>query len=630
MSATDDIWSEHGQVDKSEGGSHFLGDFSKIPVLGTPSIVLASFVSNILALALPFAILIVYDRVIPNAANQTLTLIISGVAVALLIDALVRYSRSLLVMQRSAQYSHRAFLGGVARVLFADPRAFESESAARRLEQLSAVEVIRESRAGYLPQLIIDFPFFAVFLGAVFLIGNELGLILLACVVLLVIATLRNGIRVRNLVESRQKAERSQTNFLIEILSGITTIKTFSMERFMTRRYERVMQRSALITEDLAKATGGATAIANLLTQFSLVAIVGYGAMMAIDGAITIGGVAACMMLAGRAMQPLNRAALMWSQYQSVRIATKQIRDLTDMPLAASFSDRWLSDFRGGIRFDSVDFSYDPDRPLYKQLSVNIEPGEAVSVSADDWPGRSSMLALAAGIMRPDRGQVLYDGIDGTRLSDAHLRRAVAYLPQYPSLFQGTILDNITGFDTDPARVQRALDIAEELGLTEAVSKLAKGFSTPISTGAIDALPASLRQHIPICRELANDPMVLVMDECNSNLDQEADRSFRAALARRKGKMTIIMVSQRPSFLALCDRALKPNTEADISSDPASVPEPSELPHPVSVGDPDCPPLEPVASDTPGTETAAETWEEDDDPTVPRFLSQPTDTGSKS
>ena len=96
----------------------------------------------------------------------------------------------------------------------------------------------------------------------------------------------------------------------------------------------------------------------------------------------------------------------------------------------------------------------------------------------------------------------------------------------------------------------------EELGLTEAVSRLAKGFGTPVSGATADTLPASMRQLIPIVRAFARDPRVIVMDECNSNLDQFADDLFRQALRKRKGSTTIIMVSQRPSFLALADRTI--------------------------------------------------------------------------
>lgn len=556
MSFERDIWGDHAEAERSTVTSRFLRDFQKIPSAATPSIVLASFISNVTAMALPFAVLIVYDRVVPNAAEHTLMLLIGGVVAALAIDGLVRVARGKIVQDRASRYGHRAFMGMVSKTLFADPKAFQSVSSARRLEQIMAIDTLRESRAGYLPQLIIDFPFFLLFVVAVFLIGGALGFVLLACIAILSITTWVNGVRVRKRVEDRQDAERSQTNFLIEILQGLPTIKTYSMERLMVRRYERVIQRSASVTKDVAEGSGDAQAIANTVTQLTIAAIVGFGSLLAIQGEMTIGGVAACMLLAGRAMQPLNRASLLWSQYQSVHIAKEHVKNFARIPMASPYRANFLEDFKGRIDLRDVAFRYDAGHAVFENLSLTIRAGETVVIRGENWSGKSTLLALIAGIVKPDEGAVFYDGVDSYQLSDAGLRRAVTYLSQHPVLFEGTLMENVCGFEMDAAQTQTTLKVSEELGLTSAVSKLAKGFSTDISGTTMDSLPASLRQHIPIVRALSGDPRVIIMDECNSNLDHEADKKFREALERRKGTSTIIIVSQRPSFIGLADRII--------------------------------------------------------------------------
>lgn len=556
MSLERDIWGDYTNADRATVTSRFLGDFRRIPSAATPSIVLASFISNVMAMAMPFAVLIVYDRVVPNAAEHTLMLLVGGVMVALAVDALIRVARGYIVASRASVYGHRAFMGTVSKVLFADPKAFQSVSSARRLEQIAAIDTIRESRAGYLPQLIIDFPFFILFVLAVFLIGGELGFVLLACIAILSLTTWINGARVRRRVEDRQSAERSQTNFLIEILQGLATIKTFSMERLMERRYERVIQRSAGVTRDVAEGSGDSQAIANFVTQATVATIVAYGSLLAIEGVMTIGGVAACMLLAGRAMQPLNRASLLWSQYQSVRVAKDHIKGLTDIPMAAPFRRTFLNAFSGRIDLRDVAFRYTQDSAVFENLSLSIAAGETVVIKGENWSGKSTLLALIGGILKPDEGAIFYDGVDSYQLSDVMLRRSITYLPQNPILFEGTLMENVCGFDLDGERHRTALRISEELGLTSAVSKLAKGFGTELSGTTMEALPASLRQHIPIVRALSATPRVIIMDECNSNLDHEADLKFREALERRKGDVTIIIVSQRPSFIALADRVI--------------------------------------------------------------------------
>ena len=562
-----DIWGDHADAARSTVTSRFLRDFRTIPSAATPSIVLASFISNVSAMALPFAVLIVYDRVVPNAAESTLMLLMGGVVVALAIDALVRIARGKIVSHRASRYGHRAFMGMVSKALFADPKAFQSVSSARRLEQIMAIDTLRESRAGYLPQLIIDFPFFLLFVVAVFLIGGVLGFVLLACILILAVSTWMNGMRVRKRVEDRQDAERSQTNFLIEILQGLPTIKTYSMERLMVRRYERVIQRSAAVTKDVALGSGDAQAIANFVTQMTIATIVGFGSLLAIEGAMTIGGVAACMLLAGRAMQPLNRASLLWSQYQSVRIAKDHVSYFGRIPMAGPLRQNFLEDFRGRIDLRDVAFRYNAEHAVFANLSLTIRAGETVVIRGENWSGKSTLLALIAGIVKPDEGAVFYDGVDSTQLNDADLRRSVAYLSQHPVLFEGTLMENVCGFEMDLDRTKAALQTSEELGLTNAVSKLAKGFSTEISGTTMDSLPASLRQHIPIVRSLSGGPKVIIMDECNSNLDHDADMKFREALQRRKDSSTIIIVSQRPSFIALADRIIDLDDPSTVHAD---------------------------------------------------------------
>jgi len=120
-----DIWGDEAGATRSTVTTRFLRDFRKIPSAATPSIVLASFISNVSAMALPFAVLIVYDRVVPNAAEHTLTLLMGGVVHALAMDAMVRVSRGWIVTDRASRYGHRAFMGMVSKALFADPKAFQ-------------------------------------------------------------------------------------------------------------------------------------------------------------------------------------------------------------------------------------------------------------------------------------------------------------------------------------------------------------------------------------------------------------------------------------------------------------------------------------------------------------------------
>lgn len=551
----------------SRSDDSFARDIERIPGAATPSIVLASLISNLMATGLPIAILIIYDRVLPNASEYTLTLLTAGVLGAIAIDVLIRIARGAIIGHRAARYGHRAFLGVMEKVFAADPRSFQSESTAIHLERLGAIDAIRESRAGYLPQLLVDFPFFILFVGLVFLIGGPLGFVLLAFVAVTAVAALSSGFAVRNRMEARQANSSAQSNFLTEVLGGLATIKSYAMEPLMKRRYERVMESSATITARLVQGSITAQALTNLVTQAAQISIVAAGSLAVINGSMTIGGIAACMLLTGRALQPLNRASMLWSQYQSVRIAKQRIGELAAMPTIASGGGITRESLHGTIEFRDVSFSYTDGQPLFENLNLTVDAAETVLVRAQGtWSGRSTLLALAGHILLPDRGSVLYDNIDADAFDDEWLRSRIAYLGPNPILFDGTIFDNITGFDPSPEHIETVEDIAEELGLTEAVSKLPLGFQTEVRARGSEVLPASIRQQIPIVRALARLPDIILVDECNSNLDREADDLFRSALTRRQTTTTILMVTPRPSFRALAHREIVIGSE---TADPA-------------------------------------------------------------
>lgn len=541
----------------SASDGSFAKDIEKIPNAATPSIVLASLISNLMATGLPIAILIIYDRVLPNASEYTLSLLTAGVLAAVAIDVLIRIARGAIVGHRAARYGHRAFLGVMEKVFAADPRSFQAESTALHLERLGAIDAIRESRAGYLPQLIVDFPFFILFVALVFLIGGPLGFVLLAFVGITALAAVISGLTVRSRMEARQANNSAQSNFLMEVLGGVATIKSYAMEPLMKRRYERVMESSATITAKLVQGSISAQALTNLVTQAAQISIVAAGSLAVVNGSMTIGGIAACMLLTGRALQPLNRASMLWSQYQSVRIAKQRIKELAAMPTIASGGGIVRESLHGTIEFRDVTFSYTNGRMVFENLTLSVDAAETVLVSSrGNWGGKSTLLALAGHIMLPDSGTVLYDNIEAEAFDDEWLRSRIAYLGQNPALFEGTIFDNLTGFDPSPEHIAVVEDVAEELGLTEAVSKLPLGFQTEVRATGSETLPASIRQQIPIVRALARYPDIVLIDECNSNLDRDADDRFRAALARRQTSTTIMMVTPRPSFQALAHREI--------------------------------------------------------------------------
>jgi ATP-binding cassette subfamily C protein LapB len=156
------------------------------------------------------------------------------------------------------------------------------------------------------------------------------------------------------------------------------------------------------------------------------------------------------------------------------------------------------------------------------------------------------------GALQPISGHVLVDDVDVSKFSPASVRAQIAHLPQSGTLFHGSIMENLTMFR--PELEERALDIAETLGLDDVVSTMPLGYNTVVGSGACDSLPRGIRQRIVIARGLLDNPQYVLFDEANTAVDGTGDVLLRQWLERAKGRHTLVLVTHRPSLLNLADR----------------------------------------------------------------------------
>ena len=237
------------------------------------------------------------------------------------------------------------------------------------------------------------------------------------------------------------------------------------------------------------------------------------------SGDLTVGGLAACTMLAGRTVQPLLRASGLWTQFQSIDIARQRVNQIFAMPTEAEKHATRLDEVQGAIELEDVSFGYgDGDPALITGLSLSIAPGEVIGISGQTGCGKSTLLMLMMGVLRPNSGQVRLDGVDFANCDPHRLRRQIALLPQSAVLFQGSILDNLTLFRGSDA-IEDSLAAAGVLGLDDVIHRLPAGYATRVGDGAEDDLPLGVKQGIAIARMLATKPRIILFDEANSAFD---------------------------------------------------------------------------------------------------------------
>ncbi|OAN43992.1 ABC transporter permease [Paramagnetospirillum marisnigri] len=514
---------------------------------------LGSVFLNILGLALPMALLQVYDRILPNSSVGTMFLLMGGVLGALLLESTLNFCRSYVTGWVGAKFEHKAGCTALDRLVMAGIDDFEKDGSGAHLERMGSLSMVREFYAGQAILTLLDLPFAILYLGLVAMMGGWLVMVPLVILVAFAVTAIVIGTRLRGSLQKRMTADDRRFNFIIEVLGGIHSVKAFAMEAQMVRRYERLQEACAEGSYRVALNSSTAMGISSFFSQATTIAVAMAGAFVVIQGEMTTGGLAACSMLAGRAMNPLQKALGVWTRFQSFMLARHRLSELFKLNPEAPKGLPKVGQIKGALEFDNVSFRYGEKLPyIVKDASIAIKEGECIVISAGNGAGKTTLLTLMQGTLRPTQGRLLIDGEPASQYEPQSLRDQVAYLPQMGELFQGTILQNITMFRKEFDDV--AVETAGLLGLDEVVATMALGFDTPVGDGAYDSLPRGIKQRIAIARALVNNPRIVLFDEANTAVDATGDNYLRVWLERAKGKRTLVLVTARPSLAKMADR----------------------------------------------------------------------------
>ncbi|MEO8832171.1 MAG: ABC transporter transmembrane domain-containing protein [Bradyrhizobium sp.] len=532
-----------------------IGDGQRVREPAVPiAVIFASFAINLLALALPLSIMQVYDRIIPNHSLATLAYLFLGLTLAIAIDFVLKTSRSALLSWHATQFVTKVENEGVSRFLRAPNGAFERDPAAVNLNRYAAAAALGDYHSGQARLVAIDLPFVGIALIVMAIVGGTM--VLVPAVLFFIFAALAIGRAraFRQILDSRAAQDNRKYDFIAEVLAGIHTVKVMAMEPQMQRRFERLQQAVAETTM-ASILTGQANQTSALLFgSISQLVVVAIGGAQVINDHLTMGALACCTMLSGQILRPLLRAISLWSEKESVEHRRVEVGSMLELPVA----ERGPADqpnVGGDIRFENVAFKYDAStNPGWKVADLSIKAGTIVGVKGKNGSGRTTCLKLIQGDVIPNSGRVTVGGVPTTEANFLAVRPWIAYVGAAPVIFSGTIMENLTVFS--PERRDFARKMSQLIGLEAIINRLPDGYETMLGRGIGDDLPMSIAQQVNIVRALTNRPRILALDEANMVLDAIAEPALIRALETLRGYLTVIVVTHRPSLLALCDRLI--------------------------------------------------------------------------
>ncbi|MDL2266954.1 type I secretion system permease/ATPase [Desulfovibrio sp. OttesenSCG-928-G15] len=514
----------------------------------------ASILVNLLAVAGPLFFMNVYDRVVPNHATDTLWMLAIGIIIAYMFDFLLRNLRSYFV-DVAGRNADIVLASRLMQHLLAMRLDVKPDSTGSLANNLREFESLRDFFGSTTLMALVDLPFLVFFVVLVVVIGGPIGIIPLVAVPIVVCAGLFLQFPLQQVTEKGFKENMQKNALLVEIINGLETIKTTMAEGRIQHAWERVVGMSASSNNQTKRMSNLSVTMTIVITQLVSVLVIIWGVYRISDGLLSMGGLIACNMLAGRAMAPLSQVASMLTRLQQSRMSLKSLDMLmnldTEKPETGQYVD--FGHLEHSLTLEDLSFKYPAtERFALDKVNIHIRPGEKVGIIGRMGSGKSTLGRLCVGLYLPSEGAVKLGGVDIRQLDMVDLRSRVGYVSQDNYLFYGTVRENISfgAVNADDRMILRAANIA---GVTDFVRAHPAGFGMPVGERGM-SLSGGQRQSVAIARALLQDPDILIMDEPSSNMDNSSELALKQRLAATLGNKTLILVTHRLSMLDLVER----------------------------------------------------------------------------
>ena len=505
---------------------------------------------NLLVLAIPVYLFNMSDRVLTSRSTDTLVMLTIIVVIAIAAHVLMDMMRRIILMRVAVETEAR--LGGP--VLSAAARAAQGGSS-REFQTLADLQHLRSFLTGPVLLTMFDTPVTPVYFGVVFLIHPHLGFIVLSSGVALMAVALLNQ-RVTAIPFNQANSFGARANLQAESMArNAQVINAMGMipEGVQVWGRETVESLKAqVIGQDRNVIMTGVSKFLRLLTQ---IAILGWGAWLALESQMTSGMVIAASIVASRALAPLEGTIEGWRSFVQARSAYARVKNLLlNSPL--NMERLRLPRPAGYLNVERILYVPPPNKKvILNGITFQLKPGESLAIVGDSGTGKTMLARMLVGSIIPTAGSVRLDMMDLRNWDPRQFGESVGYLPQDVQLFPASIKANI-GRMREDARDEDIFDAAETADVHELISGFAQGYETIVG---MDGSPLSggQRQRIGLARAFYGNPRLIVLDEPNSNLDAHGERALAKALLRAKEKqITVVTITQRAALLQSVDKIM--------------------------------------------------------------------------
>ncbi|WGW01667.1 ABC transporter ATP-binding protein [Vibrio sp. YMD68] len=513
-------------------------------------VLLPSLLINLLSLAVPLTVLQIYDRILPNQSYGTATLLLAGALLAVVMESLIRFVRSWILSAAASNTEKATYQDIIDKITTAPSSQIRHVGIGGIEEGLGAVSKVKDWYSGGIISGFIDLPFALIFLALVGYIGGELVAIPIVVWCLTLCVVWLSSKKVKVLSEHASQHEKQRKAFLILLGQTIQGIKRQAVESRIFSQFKSINHARSQSKAKEEEQNAFAQECIQLAALATSVLLVISGSLWVLDGDLTTGGLAACSILAGRAVAPLSALVGVRIKMNGIHSATQAIEKLDTLSVSHAEEQE-------GIPFTNLELrEVTVERyGLSHQLALKAEVGQMVLIDSDVRRLDSFTLSSLAGVDQPVGGSVL---ADGEPMSVSALSSMSAFCGAKAQLVSGTILDNLCGFNS--AQTDKATHYAQRLGLTKEITRLPDGLETKIGHTSASPLSMGNVKLLNIAAQLASSKPILMLDRPDASLDLDGLERLVSVLKQELADgRTIFMVTYHSTLRSLAHQSAKVN-----------------------------------------------------------------------
>jgi ATP-binding cassette, subfamily B, bacterial HlyB/CyaB len=510
---------------------------------------------RLIGLVEPFIFQVIIDRILPFQREASLIVVVAIFVAVSLFQMGFEVLSSLLGILTANKVT-REFGSRIFDHLFKLPFShFRKWSVGETLARVSETDTIRNFLVGTTTGVLLDLLFVVIYIGVLLSLSVPLTMIVLIALPLQALVYFAFGPFLRQRLRTQFDAGAKHQTQMVENISGIAAVKALSAEGKMLERLDQTLGNSLFASYRVGVLSIFSDKLTFIIERGVTISIIYMGATLVFAGELTLGQLIAFHLLAEKVTDPIANFSKLWESWQNVKVSRQRLGDIVNSDIEP-FNERpkLLPNVEPRLTFENVDFAYLEGSPILKHFNFEAAPNSLTLIVGPSGIGKSTFGRLASGIDVPSEGKVLLGGENIAKFEPHDVRTKVAYIPQEPYLFSGTLRESLLIGEENASET----DIEEALRISAAdtlVARMPMGLDTHVGERG-SALSGGQRQRIAIARSLLKKPKVIILDEPTSALDDVAQKKMAEELERLKATTTLIIITHRPDVFGQPDQVI--------------------------------------------------------------------------